>query len=310
MNIQGLPNFLVQTDRVCDWVPILSTVNNLVDLFIKTVVLPRMQPSAIRANHYYSHLDKKTFTRCTLLLIPILGQIIIYLADLLYDNKPFALELVKRNGLNLQGVSERLRHDRDVVLAAIKENHLAIEYAGEEFDEDSEIMSAYQKGNPPLSNRQQVLAAIEKDPMAIGEVSEEFWDDKEVMLAAVKRNGNLFIYASDRLKDDEDILLAAVPTNARALGLASRRIQDSEDIMLKALGCSDARVLYSVSDRLKDSKEFMRKAIELDPFAIACASKRLRKDKELTLLAVKKDVRVIGSIAKKSSGLQSRPGSL
>ena len=68
-------SFLVKADRVCDYVPLLSSVSNLVDLFQKCVVLPLMDKETIESNHYFKHLDQKSFLRCLVLVIPVFGNL-------------------------------------------------------------------------------------------------------------------------------------------------------------------------------------------------------------------------------------------
>jgi hypothetical protein len=74
-------NFLVKTDCLCDYVPLVSSATNLVDLFQKCVVLPLMDKSKIASSHYYKHLDQKSFFRCFLLVIPVVGNIIVGIYD-------------------------------------------------------------------------------------------------------------------------------------------------------------------------------------------------------------------------------------
>ncbi len=286
MNIRGFSSFLIKADQICDFVPVLSTANNLIDLFIKTIVLPKLGPEETRPNHYYTHLDKKTFTRCTLLLIPILGQILVYLGDLLCDNKAFALELVKINGLHLRDVSKRLRNDKDVVLAAVTENKKAIKYAGDDACYDEEVMRLVAGPNyiPPVSDREKVLEDVKINPMAILDAS-EFWEDREIIMEAVKGDGNLYIYCSDELKDDDEVFLAAVVTNPKALKSASKRIQDSEHLVLEALRRAyeqgGAWVLQFASKRVLSNKPAMLEAIKIDPSAFSYLNKELQRDEEI-----------------------------
>lgn len=55
---------LIRADQVCDCVPGLSLISNLVDLFLKYVVLPRMDAETIQASRYYQHLASKSVLSC------------------------------------------------------------------------------------------------------------------------------------------------------------------------------------------------------------------------------------------------------
>ncbi len=68
MNVNNIPRVLVKIDNFCNYVPFVSSVINMVDLFQKCVILPLMQKSTVQASHYYKHLDQKSFARCALLV--------------------------------------------------------------------------------------------------------------------------------------------------------------------------------------------------------------------------------------------------
>ncbi|HEY4832303.1 MAG TPA: hypothetical protein VIH61_07070 [Waddliaceae bacterium] len=75
--MNDISNLLVKIDHFCDYIPLVSSVTNLVDLFQKCVVLPFMDKTTIVSNHYYKHINEKSFVRCFLLVIPVIGNIII-----------------------------------------------------------------------------------------------------------------------------------------------------------------------------------------------------------------------------------------
>jgi hypothetical protein len=79
--MNSVNNFLVKTDCFCDYVPLVSSVTNFVDLFQKCVVLPLMDKSKIASSYYYKHLDQKSFLLCFLLVIPVIGNIIVGIYD-------------------------------------------------------------------------------------------------------------------------------------------------------------------------------------------------------------------------------------
>jgi hypothetical protein len=75
----------------------------------------------------------------------------------------------------MQGYAKRLKEDKEVVLAAVREHWRALEFAS-----DGNMIFGGLKG------------------------------DKEVVPAAVKSNGKALQYASDGLKNDKEVVLAAV----------------------------------------------------------------------------------------------------
>ncbi|MBS4168608.1 HEAT repeat domain-containing protein [Parachlamydia sp. AcF125] len=74
-------NFLLKADQVSDYIPVISTLTNLIDLFQKYVVLSRKQKVNVSKNHYYAHLQQKSFSRCIVLLIPVIGNILVAIYD-------------------------------------------------------------------------------------------------------------------------------------------------------------------------------------------------------------------------------------
>lgn len=72
---------LINIDVVCDYIPFVSTITNLVDLFQKTLTLP--EPNRSQENPYYTYLREKDDFRCKVLLVPIFGNIFIMLYDLM-----------------------------------------------------------------------------------------------------------------------------------------------------------------------------------------------------------------------------------
>lgn len=71
-----IPKILVTADRVCDYIPFVSTVTNLVDLFQKYVTIPIACRTVTVQNRYFTHLNKKSFSQCIMLLIPGLNVLV------------------------------------------------------------------------------------------------------------------------------------------------------------------------------------------------------------------------------------------
>lgn len=81
MHVNSCSPVLIKTDKTLDYIPVLSTFANLIDIFQKCVLLPLLSKNAIEKNHYYKHLSHKDFSRCMTLLVPILGNILIGILD-------------------------------------------------------------------------------------------------------------------------------------------------------------------------------------------------------------------------------------
>jgi hypothetical protein len=72
-------DFLVNADKFCDYVPLLSFLSNTVDLIGKGILgINRSifgEKETIKNNHYYTHLKHKSVGQCVVLAIPVIGTI-------------------------------------------------------------------------------------------------------------------------------------------------------------------------------------------------------------------------------------------
>jgi len=56
-----LGRILVACDTAMDWIPFISTVNTIVDLVIKKLILDKMDVKDVYKNYYYCHLKEKEY---------------------------------------------------------------------------------------------------------------------------------------------------------------------------------------------------------------------------------------------------------
>ena len=98
----------------------------------------------------------------------------------------------------------RQAHDKEIVLAAMQQDGLALQWA-EWASGDKEV----------------VLAAVKQNGRALEFAGDRFLHDKEIVLASVSDDGDALEYASEALKNDTQIVLAAARQRALALQFAS-----------------------------------------------------------------------------------------
>lgn len=77
MRISGA--HFAEADGICDYIPGLSTVSNLMDLFLKCVVKCLSEKTA--KNRYWTHIKHKNLSRCCISLVPVLGNIYAVVKD-------------------------------------------------------------------------------------------------------------------------------------------------------------------------------------------------------------------------------------
>jgi len=134
------------------------------------------------------------------------------------------------------------------VLAAVKQDGMALQYASETLKNDSEV----------------VLAAVKQNGSALYYASDILKKDSEVVLAAVAQNGSALYYASDILKKDREVVLAAVALDGTALDFASETLK--KDQILQEVSKLDIKnsaaflALEPLKTKLKQEANLERKA--------------------------------------------------
>ena len=154
------------------------------------------------------------------------------------------LEEVRADGLSLRLAPEDLRADKEVVLAAVKENAYALEYASEGLRADKEV----------------VLEAVQQKSFALQFASEGLRADKEVVLAAVKQFGRALGFASEGLRADKEFVLEAVQQHGKALGYASEELRCDRAFLLQLVEATKAYWLYDfAAEELRKDEHFQQR---------------------------------------------------
>ena len=129
--------------------------------------------------------------------------------------------------------------DREVVLAAVKEDGEALKEASDEHKSDREIVLAATQScfwalkfasNELNADREFILEVVNSNGAALSNASNEMKADREIVLAALKQgmrltSGSIFQYASDDLKADREFVLAAINIDDTALEYASDELK-------------------------------------------------------------------------------------
>lgn len=170
-------------DKKTDYVPIVSTVVNLTNLFVKCVILPMSKAESINRSHYFTHVQDKSYIRCLTLLIPILGNIVVALYDWHANRK-----------IDSSSTSQTINRATELPPS---EAEIAVERRRLE------------------SPRERALTFVRRGGESLRYIT-EYQDDDFVVLEAVSANGLALEFASDRLKSDREIIQAAIENNPRA----------------------------------------------------------------------------------------------
>ncbi len=192
------------------------------------------------------------------------GMVLRFVPEFLKD-KEVVLAAVNQNGLALKDAPPSLQNDKEVVLIAVKKNGLALQYASQPLQNDKEVVlvavstsgKALFFASNELSNDEEVcLVAVTKHGDALDYVSDELKDNEAIVTAAVSNNGSALEYASLNLRNNEKIVTIAVSENAIALRFASAELKDNDNVVRAAI-TNNGEALYFASDRLKQNREFI-----------------------------------------------------
>jgi hypothetical protein len=123
---------------------------------------------------------------------------------------------VTNTGIALGYASAELKADREIVLAAVRQNGNALLIAPT-FRNDKEMV---------------LLSVSKKNTLEY--VSPELKADREVVLVAVAENGDALEYASPELRADRKVVWVAIHENGSALQWASPELQRDPELIVIA----------------------------------------------------------------------------
>jgi tetratricopeptide (TPR) repeat protein len=231
--IANLAAFRAQTDKICDYIPVVSSATNLIDLFQKAVFIPQMNPNEIKQNQYYDVMNNKSVWRCLcLLLFPGLSNLVVAISDyckLKEIDHDFIrskqIITLKQNGLCLKDYSLQDRSDKEIVHIAVQQNGMALEYASDELKNDREI----------------VLVALRQNTYALDYASDELHNNRGIILAAVQHFDWAKEYFKDELKANPEVNLTSlqrqfaldtVKEDGLALEYANEELKNDPEVLL------------------------------------------------------------------------------
>lgn len=171
-------------------------------------------------------------------------------------------------------INNELCNDRDVALNAIANNQYSLEMLSDDLRDNKEIvMAAVKNADGPFW-----------DTSHFGCASERLRNDYEVAFEAVKNDYSAFRYMSDKFRNTYEIALAAVGYyyNSELL-FASDELRNNREIVLAYCSRTAYNKIYA------DDYEIVLKSVSSNGQSIKYASDRLRADREIVLTAVKKD---------------------
>jgi TPR repeat protein len=201
MNID-VNKILIYLDIAFDYIPVVSSISNLIEIFLKATVVPKNKIAA--RDHYYTHLQEKHYKRCLVLLIPVIGNIKVALND--YRDYNF-----QRGKENYNHLSKAFSHFKVAALFGHSEAQyqvgLAYEYGYGCAENPKEAVRYYTKA----ANHGNVKAQL------------ELWNIFKYGQLGVKKNNELSNKYLNLAKKDKDFSSALITTNVRDNDLCNLR---------------------------------------------------------------------------------------
>ena len=175
----------------------------------------------------------------------------------------------------LGGAASRLKADPEVVLAAVRQDGMALRHASQNLQNDPDV----------------VLAAVQQDGMALQHASRELQhNDRDLVLAAVQQNGDVLYDVAEAFLDDAEVVIEAIFSNPDAWSLASQRLlEEDRDVALAAVGRLGGGHVLQFLVHWQDDRGVVLAAVRSDGLALEFASARLRADREVVFAAVRRD---------------------
>ncbi len=145
MQITNSTAILTKFDQAFDYFPGLSLINNIVDLFLKAVVLPFKDPQSNTNNHYWKHINDKSTLRCVaLIILPILGNIVFAIYDFVtrFDSPNYISALCEKDPQNIKFATPRLLNDVMFLILLTKNHPNVLKHLPKEILNDKEFSGA------------------------------------------------------------------------------------------------------------------------------------------------------------------------
>lgn len=185
------------------------------------------------------------------------------------SNKQVVLAAVRCNGLALRHADESLREDHETVLAAVQDCGSALEHAIGETRSCDEI----------------VLTAVGQTCLAASFASDAFRRNPSLALAAVRANADVLPYIPEVCLNERRFLLAALAANGLALQHLGEALRNEIETVLTAVRSSGPAVRFA-AEQLRENVDFALQAVDANPLAFEHLTAAMRSQPDVVANAV------------------------
>jgi len=204
------------------------------------------------------------------------------------------------DGRALQYATEEMKNNQHVVIAAVKEDGLAMRFPKEYYF----FVGEWDRPRANWSTTSTTLIEWRRwqrkcddyfgpDRLPYDSVlqhaSDEMRNNEQVVMAAVTENGCALRFASDEMKNNHRVVIAAIkPCESRGTGTTSMFFSEEE---------FHCEALDYASDNLKSNEDFLVDALSYNGLALRFASEDMRNNERIVIAAIT-PCPVFGRIAK------------
>lgn len=209
----------------------------------------------------------------------------LFATDNFKDDKDLILAAIKNNGSMLGKAGKEYKSDKEIVLSAIESNTKAVNFMDEKFFNDPEVMlSAFKKSSQPLAHEKD-YNHYDLDFKMFPQLSDNLKNDKNFICQVLKINNLLFQVIPEELKKDRDVIIAAVKSELKSQFVYNENEEIEEDRYKQ----QDYYVLEHVLPQFQNDKEIVLHAVKINSNALKFASENLQQDADV--LANKEDTK-------------------
>jgi len=209
------------------------------------------------------------------------------------DDEEMARLAVCTSSSALEGVSVRLRSQRDFVMWAFSQDYFSLDIvADESLKNDLAVLKLAVKSHPQnygripqawRTNEEIIQSLLTTKLMSLSCfdcLPPQYRDDREIAVKALNDDGGCFQHLSERLRDDRELAMVAIGVRGMYLQYASVRLRDDKEVVLLARNEAE-RAWDFVSERLKKDLEVVAAYVSKNAYTMGKLSPELRDSQQV-----------------------------
>ena len=221
------------------------------------------------------------------------------IVSLFNDDIDYVLPIVKENGEAIRRVSDRLKHNKEIALAAVQDNGFSLEHLPEEFQNDEDIVfeavkdagRALKYAGAKLKNNEKIAtAAMDNDPLSIVYVANKFQKNKDYYIKAIQKINELDQTKKGkkgRVYIGSDVFKQNISRKLHELIGYYKNDLDVAMEMAKAKVSVFDDIYHYFSRKIQQNEDFVRTLVENHPYAYETLPIWYRSKMDIATKAVK-----------------------